>query len=850
MRFLGISSSGINQLTGNVTIVFSTTGSLKRPGVLGVDLPSVCPASMLQASNGTLLLATGLGPMQRMRYKEYQLSDAGVPAPSTQPSILQTQDYASETQGTPDPLGTGKNITTINFDFSRFGPVAMQYSRSAVQWVYTPEGRQSNAARVAFWGEIYHKVAATQQTGLAADGTVLMAFPAGNGGWYDVYYQLFGKKKADGTNPTPTVVYPYDLWVNQTGSVTVYVENEDAITGQYQCFQRWVDKDGYVSDPGPLSALSTVDSRNIIKYQNVDAPIDTRITDGGKRQIWRNTAGQVQNFYLDIETTDMTSTEFTSNNTDEQLALKDVITFTDVDGYTIPYLYAQPPSDKPFIAELRGRIFAVGSRRYSTGSVRVVNGSADVEGVGTDWTSSLSGRRFIAGNREYTIKEVDVTNQIITLATTYAGLDDNFALYVIAPFAAEELVIRWSDPTAGPESWPLTAQLLLPQDGDTITGLVNYGDALYILKTRNIYRFNFTEDPAIDGEISPAAKRGCVNQRCAVTVEGACLMLDREGIHAFTGGPNPQHISLPVGDLFREETNGLHLNFQADLCMWHAAQHQELSTVSWYVALAGDMFPQHALCYDYRRSRLWIEEYPVPITSSCYSLAVTGRPLLGSSEGRILAADTGSLDLISPGETLLTIAAVNSPWSITVNSIAKECEGVPVVITTGSAAGTDRIVSSRVIASDSEVELQFLTPMSIMPSKGDKVQLGGIKYRLRTAAFDAERMDGNNPKAFTIKVDPTTDDLAGSLLVYKNGGRTPSIQSAAKSNWGGATRNHIKSVKNIALDMSTDLGMLQANLSFPGEKDIPQSCDYQFVVCGSSGEDRPVILEMRIDGAS
>lgn len=858
-------------MTGSLTLGFSITASLFRAGVLATGVPSTCPVSMLQASNGTLLIASGMGPMLRMRANEHVLTAAGVPAPSVTPNIIGDAVYATEVSGTVNAVD-GRPIREVTFDFTEFGEV---YALPSVddrvmnvqstfslpsRWLEitrrlqpTPQGLASRAKRDSIYNQ-YAKIVSSDTQSLAWQSVNPLLIP---------YYAaqelrtLLSRRRNIDKNGQPisdlpttgTVVISGDfgaqLWTNLTGSFWVYDDVEalggTGITGDYQCFQRWVDKDGYVSDPGPLSGVETITNRNTIKYDSIEPPADPRIV---KRQIWRNTAGQLQNFYLDIETDDLISTEFTSSKTDEQLALSDLIAFTDVDGYTIPYLYGVPPYDKPFIAELRGRIFAVGSRRYSTGSAQVTNGSKTVTGIGTEWNSSLSGRRFIAGSREYLIVAVNTEAQELTLDRTYAGETSAFALYVIAPYAAEELVVRWSDPVAGPEAWPLTAQMLLPQDGDVITGIVNYGDALYITKTRNIYRLNFTEDPAVDGEVSPAARRGCINFRCAVTVEGACLMLDREGIHAFIGGPNPQHISLPVGDLFREETDGLHINWESDLCMLHAIHHQELSTVKWYVTLAGDMYPQHAICYDYRRSRFSIESYPIPVTSSCYSLGITGKPLLGTSEGRVLVADAGSLDLIEPGGTFMTIAAVNSAWSISLTEAPKACEGVPAVIVNGTAAGVNSIITYQ-----EDVEIQFQTPMEVLPNVGDKVQLGGIPYRFKTAGFNAERMGGNNPKSFTMRFDPNNTNLYGTLTVFKNGLSTPSTRAAARSPWGATSRNHMKNPKHVTLDLSSPLGQVVEQLSFQGEKDTPANLEFQFQVDGSSGECKPKILEINVEGA-
>jgi hypothetical protein len=842
MRFLTLSGSGIDSMSGSLLIGFAVSGSMSRLGEIGVGIPSVCPASMLQASNGTLLIATGLGPMYRMRYNEINLSRAGVPSPTEPINLLTSEDYVDETSPIIDPL-TGRGLKLIEFDFTGLGNVYQNWVGSSP--VTQAQGMQSMNARMAVYQQNVSNIAAIIPSELATapyTGSNLYARER-------VIRQLTGTHVVDanGTTIPPPIVQANlpssTVWNNLSGSFCVYdTDDEDeAIDGRYQCFQRWVDADGYVSDPGPLSNVATIDARNLVKYESVQVPTDSRIA---KRQIWRNDSGQLQNFYLDIETDDLTSTSFSSTNTDAQLQLKDVITFTDVDGYTIPYLYAEPPDDKPFLAEMRGRIFAVGSRRYSFGSSQVTNGSTTVRGVGTSWTTSMSGRRFIAGRLEYLIIAVDESAQELTLNVTYAGPTDNFATYTIAPYAAQELIIRWSDPTAGPEAWPLTAQLLLPQDGDTITGLVNYGDALYITKTRNIYRFSFSEDPAVDGQISPAAKRGCVNHRCAVSVEGACYMLDREGIHAFTGGPNPQHITIPVADLFREGTDGYRINWNADLCFWHAILHQEISTIKWYVTLAGDMYPQHAICYDYRRSRFWLEEYPRPIASSCYSLAITGRPLLGTTEGKVLAADSGTLDLIETGGTLLTIATVNSPFSVTLSETPKDCEGVPMVVVTGAAAGVDRIVTYQ-----DGAEIQFGTPLEILPSKGDKLQLGGVKYHIKTAAFDSERMDGQQSISLSIKVQPNPDaELYGQLSVYKDGGNTKANTVAARSTWGAASKYPKASSKHTQMLMADANALIVETLDTQGETDTPINFEWQFAIDGSSGDAAPKILEMKVEG--
>jgi hypothetical protein len=839
MRFLLITGGLSVLISGSATIGISTVGSIRRQGIIADLLPSGCPATMLQASNGTLLVATGLGSMLRMRRKERILTEAGVPAPLVVPRLLQDGDYSST-------AGVGTKI--VHFDFSQYGPV-----RSTRQTFFagfsslrlTEQGRLSLNARISQFNQYKDRIVP-----LPDEIFFPPHFPPGYG--YSPGALLRFERLMYGftwaPERTPASPHPQrEEWDYLVFDVEVYDTTirrafGSTISGQYQCFQRWVDYDGNVSDPSPISSPATVTSQLYVSYANIEVPTDPRIV---RRQIWRNTTGQVQNFYLDIETTDLASTEFTSSKSDTQLALSDVITFTDVDGYTIPYLYGLPPADKPYMAEFKSRISAIGFRDYYDGSCQVTNGSTTVQGIGTQWSVPMVGRLFTCGNSQYTIIEVDPATQELTIERPYQGATDNFAIYNIESYPAEKMLVRWSD-LSGPEAWPTTASALLPQDGDIPTGLVVYGDALYVLKTRNIYRFSFSEDPAIDGEIYPACKgRGCINQSCAVTVEGACYMLDREGIHAFTGGPNPSQVSGPITDLWREDTDGLRLNWNAHTCMWHAVVHQEIGTIKWYVALAGSLYPRHAICYDYRKQRFWIEEYPRPITASCMSLAITGRPLLGTSESKILAADSGSLDLIEAGGTLLEIESVNSPFSLTLAEEPKTCLGVPAVIVNGQSAGTDRVITYQ-----NGAEIQFGTPMDILPQKGDKVQLGGIKYKLVTGAFDADMMEGQQPISMAAYVDPNSSTpLYATLTIYKDGLASPATMVAARATWGAASKSRTVSTKQIALDMSTSMGVVKENLDAQKEKDAPLDYSFQFRFDGSSGESRPVINEIAVTGA-
>lgn len=857
MRLL-MTMGGGTTLSGKATIGCSATGSLHQKGVIGENVPSICPATLLQASNGTLLVATGLGPILRMRRNESTLTAAGVPAPTGGLTILGDSDYSTSAP----PSSVPKYIYSTK-DYSSFGEVAGMLGSNAgasgtignannlslftgygfpTGFRFTTQGKRSLDQRNVDYNAWVVQFRQQGSAIFAIDANALNLQMTYVGNQLFLLAGTAGSSAVRWEHLTVTFPMPNPAFSGFTPT-TPYAP----ISGMYQAFVRYVDKDGYVSDPSPLSPLATVTDKRYIKYTNVPVPVDPRVV---KRQIWRNTTGQVQNFYLDIETDDLTSTTFFSYNTDTQLGLLPVITFTDVDGYTIPYLYGVPPDDKPFIAEMRGRIFGVGTRSYAEGSCQVANGSTTVTGIGTNWSSSFAGRLIVVGAYEYEITAVTSATSL-TIAQPYQGADDLFASYVINPYPADQLTLRWSDITAGPEAWPVSASILLPQDGDEITGLINFDEALFILKTRHIYRLGFSEDPTVDGEITFLAKRGCINQACAIAVDDHdCYMLDRQGIHKFTPRTTVQftedkELSLPITDIFREETDGLRLNWDAETCFWHATLHQEIFTIKWYVAMAGDLYPRHAICFDYRQGIFWIEEFPRAIAASCQSLVITGRPLLGTTEGKILAADVGSLDLIQPGSTLFTVTAINSPFSLSLDSVPKTCAGVPAVLVTGSAAGEDRTITYQ-----SGTEIQFGTPMAVIPDIGDKIQLGGIRFSLKTAGFDLPRMDDTQPICFEMKIDPNAkSEVHGQLVIFKDGLNTPKRGLLARSQWGSISRNPKTSVTARDVLLSSQDGFLQENLDENVESDIPINYEYIFGLFGSSGEDKPRLLEMIVTGA-
>jgi hypothetical protein len=239
-----------------------------------------------------------------------------------------------------------------------------------------------------------------------------------------------------------------------------------------------VDKYGNYSDLSPVSNTVTAASDVQIDYTGVPVPTQSKVT---RKQILRNTAGQFATFYVDVDTTNVNTTSFSSTNTDAMLADQEAQPLFDLEGNDIANVYGVPPDWKPLLAYHLTRMWAAGEVTYSEGSCKVTTGSPTVTGFGTNWKSEYAGRylHVLGATQSYLIDSVNETSQTITLDENYANASDLFAGYSIKAAPAERPLVYFSE--AGlPEAWPAVNALSLPEDGDVVTGLMPMGSWLYV----------------------------------------------------------------------------------------------------------------------------------------------------------------------------------------------------------------------------------------------------------------------------------------------------------------------------------------------------------------------------------
>ena len=633
--------------------------------------------------------------------------------------------------------------------------------------------------------------------------------------------------------------YPAGIIAPTTAPVISY-SGSGSITGTYTAYVRFVDDEGNVSNLSPISNSITSNNSLTISYASVPVSAEGRVV---LRQIIRNTDGQATTYYVDVETSDLTSTTFSSTKTDAVLATQEAVVLLDSNNEVIINIHAPPPNYKAVPVSHLNRMFLAVDVEYKEGSIQVTKGSTTVMGVGTRWPSTLVGRELyvVGSNKAFEVTAVDVTNQSLTIDSPYEAGTEPFAVYAIRAQRSERRLVYYSE-SGLPESWPATNAFSLQDDGDEITGMVVQGSFLYVVEKRHIYRFTFQIDPATDGFVFLATSRGSVNQRCIVQVEDDLYMLDESGVHKYNGGQSAESLSVAIQNLFRPgEPNGI--NWLADKRLWHASHAPTQDTIRWFVALAGSKSPRHALCFNYRQERWWVEEYTATITGSALASLGYRRPLVGSDARRILALDQGALDGPEPQGDLSGVVDSAGPMLIVDSGASYTADGVvnsPVWITKGRGIG-----QSRRVVSVSSGQIVTDRPWAVTPDSTSSYQVGGIYYEWNSQWFRYSNDESSNSRSLELGFSPHTDISYASIRTY--------IDYAVDAQEWGHTRVQdgveiIKGSSVISLDLRRQRGAIRIQMSGHGEdySGPPQFTSIQ--LAGVQGVDLARFWSVKIEG--
>jgi hypothetical protein len=466
------------------------------------------------------------------------------------------------------------------------------------------------------------------------------------------------------------------------------------------------------------------------------------------------------------------SDTFLSTKSDEQLSAGDPVPILYRDETPHANRFGVPPSHKAVVVAHQGRIFANVDVTYDRGSILTGFNSTTCRGVGTQWRRTFARRLLyvVGAAQAYEITSVDEDAQTLTLSEPFTDPVGPIASYAIRPPPGERRLLYYCEPGL-PESWPPWNAVAFPEDGDEMTGQLVKGSFVYVLEKRAIYRFTFQEDPSLDGFAFLTTRRGCLNHRCQVQAEDSCYLLDDTGIHKFDGQTS-EAISQPIQQLFQQGVGlGIHeVNWDADQRLWHAAHDPIRDTIRWFVAMTGWREPRHAICYDYRRSRWWIEEYPAPIDSSTIGTIGHRRSLAGSTGRRVFCLSEGTLDGIEWALAERGTVGAAGPLALVDAgaTFLADLAGTPVQIVAGKGAG-----QARVIVSASGSRLGIDRPWNIIPNGTSTYQLGGVPWVWRSGWYALTAGEAEAPNDLDLVYEPLQRPTTVDAQIYYDHAKQP-----------------------------------------------------------------------------
>ncbi len=627
----------------------------------------------------------------------------------------------------------------------------------------------------------------------------------------------------------------------------------EGTTGNTGCIATWevtvissteFDLDGSYGDGDYTGGGTWTPGIDEVIYSDIPVPTNSKVV---RKQILRNTDGQFTTFYVDVDTDDLAETDFTSTRGDEELFSQEAQALLTTDGAELANANYPPPDFMTTFAPHSGRMFAAVNRIYKEGAVVVTNASATVTGIGTKFTAVMVGRfLFVNGaTQHYEIESVDVTAQTLTLTEVYGDTTNPFAAYAIRPELAQRRLV-WYTQAGKSQSWSPLYALEVQEDDDELTGLMQKGSFIYFLEERHIHRFTFQSDPAVDGFVYQSCQRGVINNRSWVQVEDKTYMLDRAGIHGFSGGQESEQLSSGIQRIFQTlaESNYV-INWDAR-DTFHAAHSPQEEVVRWFVSMGSGGFPRHAIAMAYRTKRWWLEEYPVPITAS--ALGFVGlKPIvwLGSEGLNTFAAAIGYLDGIDKNSGTLygTVTAADF-CSITDGSATFPAAVVGLTLSITSGKGK---LQQRIIHDVDGTRLKVMQPWRIVPDETSRYQIGGIKYEYLSRAFTWAEGETNMRRKIGVYFVPSESFCDAFFRVYRDEDLQPVVwRTDTFGNPEGMSAEDGQT--ELRLDMTRESGYAQQRMENNKDKDIDGERGFYFAFAGVSGQDGATVISFELDG--
>lgn len=609
---------------------------------------------------------------------------------------------------------------------------------------------------------------------------------------------------------------------------------------------------------GPSSASAGVTSGawytgvHAITYNNLPVPNDQKIV---RRQVLRNTNGQFDTYYVDVDAFDITGTYWVSNRSDDQLANQQAVPlFRANESDNAISVYGLPPNDRKFMASMLGRTLAAGEVIYNQGAISVTYGSNTAYGIGTEWNPSCLFRTItIDGDPEpKTIGTIFSDTQQIGFSPPYRGVTNPYASYSIRPAGSSRALDVDFSQVGQPEAWSPTDRLTLEKDriDNEVTGMVRSSSFIYVLFRRGAKRLTYQRDPnpsGGDGAVYPAFNRGCINNRCWSVVENIPYMLDEFGVHAFSG-PDNASVSRDMISLFRPTADSEYVINWKNSEFFHSVHDPSSEKIRWFVCLDGSKYPKHCLVFDYQRSVWWIEEYFRPIASSCIG-KMDGKlqVFLGSNAGQVLAAGAGSIDGpdVEAGTTRGNVTSSGATW-IQDSSALFASEGLvnnPIHIVDGSGRGQWR----RVVQVDG-TKIYVDQPWLARLDATSVYQLGGISWKWRSKTFKIASSQTVEKRIVATTTRPTETKELMNIKVFYDRKESPVNWGRSVASGPGEGVRTIQGEPEAVCDLSKARGFHQIAFDDQAPRGVERERHIEVELSGVKGQSQVEVYELAIAG--
>jgi hypothetical protein len=613
------------------------------------------------------------------------------------------------------------------------------------------------------------------------------------------------------------------------------------LTGTYTAYLRFLDGDGNPSSLSPISNEINVSGASSFEYSSIQAassPVTTR-------QILRSLNGSNLIYYVDVETSDLSTTTFSSTKTDDDLAAGEAVALFDSDGNSLDSRYGLPPEDRAVVVEHSSRLFLAAPVIYE-GTCTITNGSAAVTGINTAFTDSMEGRAFRLKGQSTTYEVSDVSSgTALTLTAVFAGTTGYYEFEITSQPATRNTVYPSE---VGPtfDGYNSLNAVEIGDPNDQVTALLSASSYLYVFQRNSTFRLTYQDQPA-DGTSFLEFRRGAVSQRCMAQVGNDTYILDERGIYRFGGG-GIEEISSPIQVLFRQRVVAHHIPRIAwdQRKFFHASVDLAEEIVRFFVCLGHTYYPQHALCYRFTSQEWFIEEYAFPVPASSPLFGVPAIPGVGASANRILALVPNELDGVShdagttrirlTGATPLTLSFASS------TTLPSSCLGVPVSVVSGRGVGQTRIIVATAAGS-----ITINKPWSIRPESGSVIQIGAIPWKWRSRRFT--RVPKSQDQSLEVYFVPQSEGTM-RMRTYDDFSDRPTLMAADYGEFP-VTSDGLRirrGYPDAEVDLSTDDGYVEWERTESSIQDARSGGTYQLELLGAGSRDPLRLRSLGVSG--